>query len=117
MSNPIPGSAHVNLSFGGLVILGGIMGYMKQGSRISLAAGSVTGTLLLTSGYMIAKTDKVYEGHALATITSGILTVAMGQRYIMQPTVPKKFFPAGLTAILAAASSAYNFTKAREWVP
>ena len=32
-----PGSAHLNFSLGGLVALGGAMGYMKKGSTMSLA--------------------------------------------------------------------------------
>ena len=61
----IPGSAHANLSLGGLVIIGGAIGYLKKGSVPSLAAGLTFGSLLIGSGYMIAKTDSQYQAHLL----------------------------------------------------
>lgn len=109
----IPGSAHANLGLGSLVIVGGAVGYLKKGSVPSIAAGGVFGSLLLGSGYMIAKTDNIYEGHALASGTSGIMAIAMAQRYFKTG----KFMPAGLIAVLGAAAAAYNFNKAGEWAP
>ncbi len=109
----IPGSAHVNLSLGGLVLAGGIVGYVKKGSRMSLLSGITVGSLLLGSGYLIAKTDHVYEGHILATTTSSILALAMGQRFV----ATGKFMPAGLVAALGAGACAYNYHKSKEWAP
>jgi uncharacterized membrane protein (UPF0136 family) len=63
----IPGSAHMNMSIGGLVILGGAMGFMKKGSKASLIAGLGVGSILIGSSYLIAKTDYVYEGHLVGT--------------------------------------------------
>jgi len=78
-----------------------------------LAAGVTFGSLLLSSGYMIAKTDNIYEGHLLGTGSSGVLAVAMTHRYLKTG----KFMPAGLVAILGAAVCAYNFNKSAEWAP
>ena len=72
----------MNLSLGGLVMVGGLAGYFRKGSKASLVAGLAMGSLLVGSGYMIAKTDNVYEGHLLATGTSGIMAIAMGQRFL-----------------------------------
>jgi uncharacterized membrane protein (UPF0136 family) len=113
MSDKIPGSAHLNLTVGGLTIVGGLIGYMKKGSQISLVAGLSMGSLLLTSGYMIAKTDYVYEAHLLAGATSGIMSIAMGHRFIET----MKFMPAGIVATLGTAACAYNVMKAIEWAP
>jgi uncharacterized membrane protein (UPF0136 family) len=113
MSGKIPGGAHLNLTFGGLVIVGGCIGYLRKGSRISLIAGLSMGSLLLGSGYMIAKTDYVYEGHVLASTTSGILSIAMGRRYLQT----MKFMPAGVVATLSTLACAYNVLKAVEWAP
>lgn len=113
MSDKIPGSAHLNLTIGGLTIVGGLIGYMKKGSHISLIAGISMGSLLLTSGYMIAKTDYVYEAHILAGATSGIMSIAMGHRYLQT----MKFMPAGLVATVGTAACAYNVMKAIEWAP
>ena len=113
MSDKIPGSAHLNLSVGGLTVVGGLMGYVKKGSQISLIAGLSMGSLLLASGYMIAKTDYIYEAHLLASATSGIMSIAMGHRYIQT----MKFMPAGIVATIGTAACAYNVMKAIEWAP
>ena len=109
----IPGSAHLNLSFGAVVVVGGLYGYMKKGSKMSAIAGVTVGSLLLGSGYLIAKTDRIYEGHLLATGTSGMLVLAMGSRYLKT----MKFMPAGLVASLGAVACAYNLNKSLEWAP
>ena len=113
MSDKIPGSAHLNLTVGGLTIVGGVIGYMKKGSHISLIAGLSMGSLLLTSGYMIAKTDYTYEAHVLAGATSGIMSIAMGHRFMQT----MKFMPAGIVATIGTAACAYNVMKAIEWAP
>lgn len=107
-----PGAAHLNFTMGGLVIAGGAMGYFKRGSKVSLLAGLTFGGLLLGSGVMISG-DSQYQGHVLATGTSGIMALAMGQRFLSS----KKFMPAGLVATLGAACCAYNLNKAIEWAP
>lgn len=109
----IPGSAHANLGIGSLCIVGGIAGYVRKGSTPSLVGGLACGSLLLGSGYMIAKTDMQYEAHLLASGSSGILAVGMGRRYMST----RKFMPAGLVALLGATAMAYNVKKALEWKP
>jgi uncharacterized membrane protein (UPF0136 family) len=107
-----PGSAHPVFGFGGLTLLGGVAGYARKGSKASLGAGVVCGGLLIGSGLLITKGNE-YEGHALATLTSGAMTVAMGKRFV----TTGKFMPAGLVAVLGAASLAYNLNKTLEWKP
>ena len=113
MPEKIPGSAHMNLSLGGLIIVGGAVGYLRKGSKASLAAGLTAGSLLLGSSYLIAKTDNVYEGHLLATGTSGLMALAMGKRYLASG----KFMPAGLVAAVGVVACAYNANKSLEWAP
>eukprot|EP00543_Licmophora_paradoxa_P008875 CAMPEP_0202459118 /NCGR_PEP_ID=MMETSP1360-20130828/31703_1 /ASSEMBLY_ACC=CAM_ASM_000848 /TAXON_ID=515479 /ORGANISM="Licmophora paradoxa, Strain CCMP2313" /LENGTH=115 /DNA_ID=CAMNT_0049080001 /DNA_START=71 /DNA_END=418 /DNA_ORIENTATION=+ len=108
----VPGSAHLNFTLGGLVILGGTAGFVRKGSKVSLAAGLTFGSLLLGSGLLICK-DKEYDGHMLAAGTSGLMALGMGQRFIST----QKFMPAGMVAFLGAACCAYNFNKATEWAP
>lgn len=100
-------------SLGGLCLVGGAIGYLKKGSKISLAAGLGIGSLFLTSGYLIAKTDRVYEGHLVAAGTATLLTAAMGQRFMSTG----KFMPAGLLAVLGIVALGYNGNKAMEWAP
>jgi uncharacterized membrane protein (UPF0136 family) len=107
----IPGSAHANIGLGALVIAGGAYGFAKKGSKISLLAGLTFGGLYLGSAYMIAKTDSIYEAHMLATGASGVMALAMGQRFLST----QKFMPAGLVATLGVAACAYNYTKAAQW--
>jgi uncharacterized membrane protein (UPF0136 family) len=113
MSDKIPGSAHLNLTLGGLVVAGGIIGYLRKKSQISLIAGLSVGSMLLTSGYMIAKTDNVFEAHVLAATSSGVMSMAMGRRYVQT----MKFMPAGIVATLGTLACAYNVMKAIEWAP
>mmetsp|Transcript_19414 Transcript_19414/g.28728 ORF Transcript_19414/g.28728 Transcript_19414/m.28728 type:complete len:116 (-) Transcript_19414:184-531(-) len=108
----IPGSAHLNFSLGGLIVLGGAMGYMKKGSTMSLIAGALFGSLLIGSGVMIVK-DSHYHGHMLATGASGTMALGMGQRFLST----QKFMPAGLVAVLGAGACAYNFKKMNDWAP
>jgi uncharacterized membrane protein (UPF0136 family) len=108
----IPGGAHLNLTVGGLAILGGAAGFARKGSKASLVAGLSVGGLLLGSGYLIAfSDDSVYRGYLLGAASSGLMAAAMGQRYMKT----SKMMPAGAVAILGAATCAYNLHKSREW--
>ena len=75
------------------------------------AQGLTCGSLLLGSGYMIAKTDKQSEAHLLAGVTTGAIAATAGKLFIKGA----KFMPAGLVATLGAAGFAYNFKKFLEW--
>ena len=108
----IPGSAHLNISLGGLTIVGGAVGFWRKASKISLVAGLTFGALFLGSGYLIAN-DREYEGHVLATGTAGFMAFGMGQRYFST----RKFMPSGLVAAIAVAATGYNMAKARDWSP
>ena len=102
----------MNISLGGLVMVGGAMGYFRKGSTMSLVAGITFGSLLLGSGYLIAN-DQEYNGHLLGTGTSGIMALGMTQRFMSTG----KFMPAGMVAVVGAAAAAYNAKKSMEWAP
>mmetsp|Transcript_31291 Transcript_31291/g.65427 ORF Transcript_31291/g.65427 Transcript_31291/m.65427 type:complete len:111 (+) Transcript_31291:195-527(+) len=105
-----PGSAHPAFGLGALTIAGGIVGYVRKGSKPSLGAGILCGGLLIGSGVMISG-DSQYSGHSLAAATSGLMTLGMGHRFFKTG----KFMPAGLVSALGAVSLAYHFKKALEW--
>jgi uncharacterized membrane protein (UPF0136 family) len=107
-----PGSAHLNFTLGGLVVVGGAVGYFKKGSVPSLVAGLTFGGLLIGSGVLITQGES-YKGHVLASGVAGLMTVAMGHRFLSTG----KFMPAGMVATLGAAGLAYNVKKAIEWMP
>jgi uncharacterized membrane protein (UPF0136 family) len=108
-----PGSAHSAFGLGGLVLVGGTIGFLRKNSKASLGAGLIFGGILIGSGVMISQGEHVYEGHLLACGTSGIMTAAMGQRLLSTG----KFMPSGMIAILGAVSTAYHMQKALEWAP
>jgi uncharacterized membrane protein (UPF0136 family) len=86
--------AIVTWVFGGLVILGGVIGYAKAKSKTSLISGLAFGVLLLLFGYAIAEGRRI--GLQAGTGISLALAIIMGRRFL----ATKKFMPAGLVAIL-----------------
>jgi uncharacterized membrane protein (UPF0136 family) len=82
--------------FGALTIAGGVMGYVKAGSTISLLAGAITGLLLLAAGFVLPEHD-----------TAGLIIAALTSLLLAGQFVPKfirtgKAMPAGMMAILSA---------------
>ena len=86
-----------SLPYGGMLLLGGVAGYLSAGSTVSLAAGGGSGALVLFLGMQSLKEyNKCKSGtvmpheYASATrtytmfslIISGILTYVMGDRYL-----------------------------------
>jgi uncharacterized membrane protein (UPF0136 family) len=110
--SPPTGSSHLNFSLGGLVMVGGAIGYAKKGSIPSLVAGLTFGGLLIGSGVLINKGES-FQGHALASGVTGLMTIAMAQRFMSSG----KFMPSGAVAALGAVGLAYNLKKAIEWMP
>lgn len=88
------------------------MGYMRKGSTMSLLAGVTFGGLLIGSGVLITQ-GECFKGHSLAAGCTGVMTLAMGQRFLSTG----KFMPAGMVASLGAVGLAYNVKKAIEWMP
>ena len=95
---------------GGLVLVGGAVGFLRRGSTASLMAGTVVGSLYLGSGWLISK-GEARDGHLLAATTSAVLAGSMGARAARTG----KMFPPGAIALLALASLAYEGSKAWEW--
>ena len=81
--------------FGALSIVGGIMGFVKKSSYISLVAGGLCGVLLLIAALWLK--DKPQNGLILGAVVS----IVLAGRFI--PAFLKKFdwMPAGLMAVLS----------------
>lgn len=75
--------------------LGGLMGYVKSGSVISMAAGMTTGTLAGYGAYQMSVDPK---NAGLSLCVSSFMSALMGYRFVMT----RKIMPAG---IVAAAST------------
>ncbi|CAD6184277.1 unnamed protein product [Caenorhabditis auriculariae] len=86
----------VNFIYAGLLTAGGVIGYLKAASIPSLAAGAGSGAIVGLATYY-----NIPQKTILVAAVSGILTVAMGRRFIRSG----KFIPAGLIA----GSSAVTF--------
>ena len=78
--------------YGALVIIGGVMGFVKAKSKASLISGLAFGTLLLLCGYAMSEGRR--WGLQAGLGISIALAVIMGRRYF----ATKKFMPAGLVA-------------------
>jgi len=92
------------------VTSGGLMGYMKAGSTISLAAGLLFGGIAGFGAYRMSNDPKDVW---VSLGVSSMLGVMMGQRFIRSG----KFMPAGLTCVLScgmAAKCLYDLRKAPE---
>jgi uncharacterized membrane protein (UPF0136 family) len=81
--------------FGLLTILGGVLGYVNKGSVASIAAGSVSGVLLLLAAFLLPGNATV--GLALGTIVSLLLA----GRFLPAFLKNGGFMPAGMMAILS----------------
>lgn len=81
--------------FGLLTIVGGVIGFVKAGSTISLVAGSVAGILLLVAAFLLP--NYLVWGLAVGALTS----VLLAGRFI--PTFIKtgQAMPAGMMSVLS----------------
>ena len=82
--------------FGALTILGGVIGFVKAGSKASLIAGGVSGVLILVAAWLIMS-GKVQAGLILGLVISSVLEM----RFLPAFVKTKKPMPAGMMAVLS----------------
>jgi len=87
--------------FGVLTIAGGVMGFVKAGSRASIIAGGVSGALLLVSGYLVGAGNLV-AGLVLGLVLSLALAGQFGPKFFRT----RKMMPAGMMAMLGVIVTA-----------
>ncbi|KAG0432189.1 hypothetical protein HPB47_021069 [Ixodes persulcatus] len=85
------------------VALGGIIGYAKAGSVMSLAAGLIFGGLALIGAYQTTQDPGNYY---LSIAVAGMLAGLMGYRFASS----SKIMPAGLVAVLRILCRAFGPT-------
>eukprot|EP00891_Asterochloris_glomerata_P005385 jgi/Astpho2/5385/Aster-05928 len=83
----------MTLLFAAFVLVGGVMGYKKKGSRDSLIASSILAGLLVMSAGLMSLAGNSY-GVRLAAVTTGTLGLYMANGFIKK----KKLFPQGVLA-------------------
>ena len=81
------------IAYGILAIVGGIIGYVKAKSKVSLVSGLVSGLLLLASGIAAA------QGVAGAMLFSQLVTIALIVVFAIRWAKTGKFMPAGLMIV------------------
>ncbi|MEY2480267.1 MAG: hypothetical protein QOI04_1194 [Verrucomicrobiota bacterium] len=81
--------------FGLLTIAGGVLGYVKAGSTVSIIAGSISGILLLLAAFLLP--DRVVAGLAVG----GIVSLLLAAQFIPKFIRTGKPMPAGMMSILS----------------
>lgn len=81
--------------YGVLILIGGIIGHIKAGSRASLIMGGAMSLLLFLAGFGMYKEKKVgyYSSVVLLFILDAFFTYRL--------TLTHKFFPAGFMSLLS----------------
>ena len=82
------------IAYGIIALVGGIIGYVKAQSKISLISGGITGLLLILSG--VIQLQGQGWGLILATVVTAVLVISFAVRLAKT----RKFMPAGLMGVL-----------------
>ncbi|MDJ0553357.1 MAG: TMEM14 family protein [Microcoleaceae cyanobacterium MO_207.B10] len=86
------------IAYGILAIIGGIIGYRKVGSKISLISGLVSGLLLVSAA--IIQLMGMNWGLIFATVVAAILVIT----FIIRLVKTRKMMPAGLMILTGIAA-------------
>jgi uncharacterized membrane protein (UPF0136 family) len=81
--------------FGVLTIVGGLIGYLKAGSTVSIIAGSITGILLIVAGFALPE-------HRMLGLAVGLLIslLLLGQ-FLPKFVRTGRVMPAGMMTVLS----------------
>jgi uncharacterized membrane protein (UPF0136 family) len=81
--------------FGLLTIAGGAMGYVKAGSTASIIAGSISGVLLILSGFLVIPQP------ATGLVLGGLVSLLLIGYFLPAFFRTGKLMPAGLMSLLS----------------
>ena len=82
--------------YGLLLIAGGMMGYVKSRSRVSLFAGAIAGGLCVGATWL--SLDQPAEGFTIGSLVALLLTGVFINRFAKT----RKFMPAGMILVMSA---------------
>jgi len=82
--------------FGLLTIVGGVIGYVKAGSTISIVSGAIAGIALIVAAFLLP------GNAALGLIIAGIVSVLLAGRFIPHFMQSGKIMPDALISALSA---------------
>jgi uncharacterized membrane protein (UPF0136 family) len=86
------------LVFAVLTIAGGVMGYVKAKSMVSLVSGSVSGVLLMVASFLLPARP------IRAGVIALLVSVLLAGKFVPDFVHKKAFVPGGLMAFLSVAS-------------
>ena len=81
--------------FGLLTIAGGIMGYVKAGSVVSIIAGAITGILLIVAAFLLP------EHRVAGLATALIVSVLLAGQFLPKLLRTGRVMPAGVMSVLS----------------
>jgi uncharacterized membrane protein (UPF0136 family) len=81
--------------FGILTTAGGIVGYAKAGSVISIIAGSISGVLLLVAAFLLP------EHQVAGLIIALVVSLLLAGQFVPKFFSTHKVMPAGLMSVLS----------------
>ena len=81
--------------FGLLTIVGGVIGYVKAGSTVSIIAGSISGIALIVAALLLPGNP------ALALAIAGLVSILLAGRFIPAFMKTGQAMPAGLMSVLS----------------
>lgn len=84
--------------YGVIMILGGIMGFVKVGSKASLISGVGMGLGLIASGFGVSRGS--YDSLVVAEVIAALLVVIFAIRFAKT----RRIMPVGMLAILSLAA-------------
>jgi uncharacterized membrane protein (UPF0136 family) len=89
-------------AYGILAIVGGIIGYMRASSKVSLISGTISGLLLIVAGFF------QLQGQAWAALLAVIVTGFLVVVFAVRLAKTRKFMPAGLMVLLGMVTLAVS---------
>ncbi len=99
---PFPSISDYYAFFGVVSIILGILGFLRAKSRASLIAGGLSGLALVGAAFVIAKHYKFEPEHLNRGYIMGlVLSVLLLGRFLPGFLKSKKFYPAGIMALLS----------------
>ena len=81
--------------FGLLTIAGGILGYVKAGSVVSIIAGAITGILLIVAAFLLP------EHRVAGLATALIVSVLLAGQFLPKLLRTGRVMPAGVMSVLS----------------
>src|SRR5579871_1540995 len=89
------------LAYSVLMFVGGLIGYLKAGSKPSLIAGVISG-ILLAGSFFVAQ-NKLITGLCMAAVLAGLLSIVFLTRFLKT----KSFMPSGMMLVISVAAAGY----------